>query len=612
MDTFTQTHRLFELADFGFGPDAFVVTGLSGSERVSAPFHFELELLSTEPAADPERVLGQSVGLTAQLGIERPLHGVVSRFEWGEMGPRQLRRYHMTLVPWLALLEHTSQCRIFQQKTAKEIISSIFDQYRFGPYRYLAAPGAKREYCVQFNESDFAFVSRLLEEEGACYFFEFSATGHTLVIADRNQLWPATAETDLDYGQELAPYSRITGWRRRHGLRPGNLALNDYDFTKPPLNLLAKRESGSRIKHHRALEHYSYPGYHDLPSARDIVKLRLEAQEAQRQLIQGEGNCASFAAGHRFSLAKHHDAGECGEYLLLAVEHSAADTSFYAGAEGSTHYLNRFEALPASIAYRPPRQFEKPRLHSLQSATVVGPAGEEIYKDALDRVKVQFHWDREGKRNEHSSCFVRVASAWAGNGWGTSFTPRIGQEVLVAFIDGDPDRPVITGAVYNGDNAPVFASKTQSGVRSRSTKGTSAQNFNELRFDDQRGAEEVYLRAERDFNAEVGRDQTLKVARDRDKAIEGEQRERVGKDMKVAVGGNLTETVGGDYSEDVKGAELHRARTITLEAAETITLRAGGAEITLKQNGDITIRGATIKVTGSGDVILRGAKVLAN
>ena len=167
MDSFTQTQRLFELADFGFGRDAFVVTGLTGSERVSAPFHFELELLSNEPAADPEKVLGQGVALTAQLGIERKLHGVVSQFEWGELGPRQLRRYHMTLVPWFALLEHTSQCRIFQQKTAREIISTIFDQYRFGPYRYLAAPGAKREYCVQFNESDFAFVSRLLEEEGA-------------------------------------------------------------------------------------------------------------------------------------------------------------------------------------------------------------------------------------------------------------------------------------------------------------------------------------------------------------------------------------------------------------------------------------------------------------
>lgn len=628
MDPFTQEHRLLSITDFGLGTDTFVVTQLAGVEFVSRPFELEVELLCADLSVDPNAVVGQAAGIVLNLEHGRAFHGVVSRLQFGEMGPHNHRTYQVTLVPWLALLSNSCKCRIFQNQTTKDIVSQIFDEYGLGAYRYLAAPGAVREYCVQFNESDFTFVSRLLEEEGASYWFEHTPTAHTLVIADDNSQFKTVAETELEHSLGGMPNTQITAWQRNHEYRKGVWTLNDYDPAKPAQNLLASCKAPAGFAKNGAFEHYQYPGFYDVNSGRALTQMRLDAEQARRNLVVGASDCASFGAGGRFNLARHDTASEQGDYLLLSVRHFIKDSSFYTGQEGDTQYRNQFEALPAGIALRPQRLHPKPQVAGPQSALVVGPAGEEIYTDEQRRIKIQFHWDRDGQRNENSSCFVRVMQSWAGDQWGSAFIPRIGHEVIVSFLDGDLDRPLVTGSVYNGRNRPVFDTNAQSGVRSRSTKGGGAANFNEFRFDDKLGAEEVYLHAERDLNTVVENDQSLHVQRDRSKRVDrderyviggdrtkeitGAQRETVGKSMELDVAADLTETVGGDHQETVTGGLTQKARTIVLDAADKITLKVGAASLTMSSNGNITLKGATIKVTASGNVILTGQKVLAN
>ncbi len=668
MSRLSQDNRLLSISDFSLGKDAILLTGFSGTENISDLFNFSISVLSENLDIDPNLVVGKTATVTIKNSSQRKFHGFIKEFIFGEIKSDNLREYKLQMVPWLWFLSQTNDHRIFQEKTTKEIVSQVFSDLGFSDFEFRAAGGKKREYCVQHNESDLNFISRLLEEDGIAYFFQHSDGKHQLILVDQPNSYSEVPETNLEYSKGSAPHAQITGWEHKFNFKKGKWTLNDYNFKEPKKDLTATIKTSSSFAKNGEFEHYEYPAYYDSAIGAESVKIALESEEADRNTVFGQSNCASFYAGGKFKLAKHATASQKGNYILAAVTHHAEDRSYFSGEQGSATYNNSFICFPSDISFRPKKIHAKPVMRGPQSAVVVGPAGEEIYIDEHCRVKVQFIWDREGKNDENSSCFIRVMQTWAGNQWGASFIPRIGHEVIVSFLDGDPDRPLITGSVYNGWNKPTYPSKTQSGIKTRSTKGGSPQNYNELRFEDKKGEEQIYVHAEKNYDTMVENDQTLTVDHDRTKTIKHDENssigndrnktvgnnqtesigknktidvgddhtETIGKNMSLSVGKNITidiaenhtetvgknmtigiskdlrETVEGKYTENVTKEYSLKAQTITMTADDQITIKTGSASIVMKSNGDITISGANINVKGSGNVVVKGSKITNN
>lgn len=668
MSQLTQENRLISITDFSLGKDTFLLTAFEGIEYISGLFEFQIDVISENLDVDPNKIVGKTATITIQNDQERKFNGYIKSFTFGEVKASNLRHYHMVMVPWLWFLSQTNDHRIFQEKNTKEIVTQIFNDLGFSDFDFKAAGGNKREYCVQHNESDLNFVSRLLEEDGIAYYFEHDDKKHKLVLVDQQNAYQDVAETNLEYSKGNTPNTQITTWEHVYSFKKGKWSLNDYNFKEPKKDLNASTKTKSQYAKNDAYEHYEYPGFYDTTMGADLVKIRLDAEEGDRNIVKGASDCSSFFAGGKFKVAKHATSSEKGVYILTSVSHKASDNSYFSGGEGSSEYKNEFFCIPADVHFRPKKQHLKPIMKGPQSALVVGPAGEEIYIDEHNRIKVQFIWDREGKKDENSSCYLRVMQAWAGNQWGSSFIPRIGHEVIVSFLDGDPDRPLVTGSVYNGWNKPTYPSKTQSGIKTRSTKDGTPQNYNELRFEDKKGDEQILIHAEKNFDTEVENDQTLTVDHDRTKTVGNDENstiknnrnktvnnnqtesigknktidvgenhsesigknmtlsvgknvsidigenhtESVGKNMSITVGKDLSESVDGKYTENVTKDYALKAKTITLQADDQITLKTGSASIVMKKNGDITISGKNINVKGSGNVVVKGSKITNN
>lgn len=644
MGRLTQEHRFISISDFSLGKDTFVISSLQGSEYISGLFEFELELYSDNHQIPPEKIVGKSATVTIQNEHMRCFNGVIKSLSRGEVGPHNYRLYRLVMVPWFWFLTKNQNCRIFQEKNTKEIVSQIFNDHGFSDFEFKAVGGTVREYCVQYHESDFHFISRLLEEEGIAYYFKHESGKHTLALVDQLNAYEETSETNLEYSKGNMPNAQITRWEHGYEFKKGQWTLNDYNFKEPKKDLKASTKTKSKFANNSHYDHYEYASLYEMGLSKELIKIRLEAEEAQRELVQASSDCSSFYAGGKFKLAKHESSDEKGNYIIVGLHHHITDSSFFAGEEGHSEYSNDLACIPADVHFRPEPVHHRPEMKGPQSALVVGPPGEEIFIDELCRIKVQFYWDKEGKNDENSTCFIRVMQSWAGNQWGSSFIPRIGHEVIVTFLDGDPDRPLVTGSVYNGWNKPVYTSKTQSGIKSRSTKGGNAQNYNELRFEDKMGSEQVYLHAEKDFdthvennqsltvekdrNKSIGNNETYEVAENRSKTIGGNQTESIAKDKKTSVDGDhvetigknmtisiekdLTEKVNGSYTESVTKDSVHSAKTITFKADDQIVLQTGSAKIVMKKNGDITISGKNINVKGSGNVVVKGSKVTMN
>ncbi|MCW8876494.1 MAG: type VI secretion system tip protein TssI/VgrG [Kangiellaceae bacterium] len=676
MSQVTQDNHLMSITDFSLGKDTFLLTSFQGDEHISKLFSFHIEVLSENHDVSADDVVGKSGTVTINNEHKRKFNGYISQFWQGEPEANNLRRYKMMMVPWLWFLQKTNNHRIFQEKNTKDIISQIFNDLGFKDFDFKASGGEKREYCIQHNESDFHFVSRLLEEEGIAYYFKHQEGKHVLQLVDKKNAYEVCDETDLDYSQGNNPDSQIQSWERINEFRKGQWSLNDYNFKEPTNSLLASESTTSKFAKNKNFEHYEYPGLYKAGMGSNLVKVRLDAEEAQKETAEGASDCSSFYAGGRFVIKRHSHKNEKGEYILTDVHHSATDDSYYNGEDPTVAYSNFFACIPSAVHFRPALEHRRPTMKGPQSAVVVGPSGEEIYVDEFGRVKVQFIWDREGKKDENSSCWIRVAQGWAGNQWGASFIPRIGHEVIVNFMDGDPDRPIVMGCVYNGKNKPPYTSKTQSGIKTRSTKSGNAQNYNELRFDDKKDNEQIYIHAEKNMDTQIENDETLTVDNDRTKHVKhdenstidnnrnksvgknqsediGENKsinvgknhtesigknatidvgenetfsvgknidisigdnhtETVGKNMTISVSKDLKETVSGKYTEAVTKEYGLKAKSITMQADDKITLKTGSAQIVMKSNGDITISGKNINVKGSGNVVLKGSKVTAN
>ncbi len=598
-----------------FGSDTLLISAFSGSAGISRMFEYEVALFSPKADLDPTEIVGQVVDVSirmTQTDVPIFYNAHVIRFIAAEFDVRGDRIYRATLAPWLWFLTRAANCRIFQEMSVKEIIEAVLTEHSTDFVSRLTGTYPPRDYCVQYNETDFAFVSRLMEEVGIAYWFEHEDGQHMLVLADNRAAVVDCIENEVDYSTGSHVTSHISRWEHQYEFRSGKWTHNDYFFMAPTASRIKSEPTIVSLPGNSDYEIYEYgDGYtwskESLESDPKKTQVRMQADEGAYDIAEGDSSCASFAPGFQFKLNDHAAAAEKNEYLLTSVNVSASEGAAIVGRSGGFEYSNSFRCIPASVLYRPQRVTPRPRMRGIQTATVVGPSGEEIYTDKYGRVKTQFHWDREGASDENSSCWIRVAQSSAGKNWGIAFHPRIGQEVVVSFLEGDPDRPLITGVVYNADHMPPYelpANQNKSVVKSHSTLKGDAATFNELYFDDTKGDEEIYFHAEKDFNRVVENDDTLKVGfqdqADGDQSIEifNNQDIEIGcvdaadGSQTVKIFNNQDIEVGCDDSPD-------GSQTVGIQTDRTVQIKTGDDTLTVDK-GD---RKVTIK-TGSQDLVV--------
>ena len=586
MPRFSQSSRPFRVAT-PLARDELVLQRFEGEEGLSTPYTYTLELLSDEKDVDPDKLLRQHMTIAVDLPDQtvRHIDGIVRKFE--QLGQvDDVTFYRAEIVPWFWFLTLSRDRKIFQNMTVLEIAQEVFRGLTYSDFELRCTQTYDpREFCVQYDESHFNFVSRLFEEEGIFYFFEHSDGKHVLVIADdasAHAPCPGQASARLTSGQgSLGDEDEITSLTLERSVHIGKVSLTDYDYLQPSLNLL------STVSGEKGEEIYEYPGrYSELADGGRYAALMLELGESGGQLVSGEANCRSFQSGFRFDLEDHYRDDANQSYLLLQVRHWGEAGDYFTWDTAALEYRCQFLAMPYATPFRPPRGSRRPRIHGSQTAVVVGKSGEEIWTEEHGRVKVQFYWDRIGSKDEKSSCWVRVATAWAGKAWGSIHIPRIGQEVIVEFLEGDPDRPIITGRVYNADQTVPYslpANQTQSGLKSRSTKGGGGDNFNEIRMEDKKGSEQLYIHAEKDKVVMVENDRTETVGNDETIDIGKDRTETVGNDETITIMANRTETVHKNESITVY---LNRTRKVGINEAVAV---AATQEVTVGAKRNVTV-----------------------
>ena len=620
---------------------------MSGHEQLSALFDCQLELVAEKNnSVQPSALIGKdiTVELEIQGGGKRFFNGQVTRFAFiGKEAAQDtdIWRYEARLRPWLWYLTRAADFRIFQKLTVPDILKKVFERYPFPVEFQLQGTYKPWEYCVQYQETDFNFASRLMEHEGIYYFFKHAMGKHTLVLADGiGAHSPCPGYEQIPY----IPHDRLVtadeecfdGWQLAQEVEPGAFLTNDYYFETPMADL--KQPLKKPFEHpNGSYEVYEWPGNYRVPPEGDnYARVHLEELQAPHEVVHGQTNARGVAPGYLFSLYKCPRTDQNREYLILGANYFVHDNPYHSGvAGGGSQWRFSMTAQPSSVPYRAPRVTPKPRTHGPQTAVVVGPPGEEIHTDKYGRIVVQFHWDRYGKRDEQSSCWIRVATPWAGSNWGAIHIPRIGQEVVVDFIDGDPDQPVVTGSVYNASQMPPWAlpaNKTQSGVRSRSSLKGGGSDANMIRFEDKKGREEMHVHAQKNLvtvveNDEirmVGASRHVNIKKDHIEHVEGNIELLVDGAQDVIVNANKAEKVagtnhlhiGGNRNEKINGTtsltvgmdqQVKVGKNHALDAGMEIHLKAGmkvvieaGVQLTLKGPGgfvDINPAGVTIQGT---------------
>ena len=658
MADFSDAKRLLKLTT-PLGADKLLVLGYTGSETISGLFEFTLDLAAPRNEfPDVSKLIGKGATLAinasqgGQFDVEgkRVIHGIINQFaEVGRLNVAQdpsateYLRFSATLAPWLWNLTQAADCRIFQDKTVPEILEAVFKARGFNDFRSdLTGAHAAHTYCVQYRETDFNFVSRLMEEEGIYYFFEHSDSQHTLVLADAKNAHKSCApDAGIKLHESLSnDKGCVRAWADRYVLTTAKYAMQSYNFETPSTSLLATTDTTVTVGKNTALEVYDYTqNYLTKGDGGKQATLRMEAIEAGHKRVECNSDCAYLSPGYKFKLSGHYRADQNQEYLITSVRH-AANNGGYAtlGASETPEYANIAICMPASVQYRDPCRTPRPVIHGIQSAMVVGPDNEEIYTDKYGRIKVQFHWDRKGEKNESSSCWIRVAQSVASNQWGAQYLPRVGQEVLVDFLDGDPDQPIVNGAVYNAQKMPPYtlpANKTQSGFKSRSSAQGAADNFNELRFEDKKDSEDVFFQAEKDFHRvvkhdddlKVGNSQTLEIKKDRTETVkEGNESvtvEKGNRTVKIAEGNETLEVTKGNRSttigqgnETLKVSKGNRSVEVSMgndvltikQGNQTTKIDLGKAETTAMQSIEFKVGSSSIKIDQSG-ITIKGAMV---
>ncbi len=597
----------------------FLLEAMTAEEELGRPFLISLDISSKTAKADLNTLLGGSVTvtLTQKEGPSRYFNGVLTRLSY-----RGLRggsyQYRMELRPWIWLLSQTQDCRIFQNKSPWDIITSLFRDAGFSNFtdrRQSQAGGSKLTYCVQYRETTLDFVTRLMEEYGLYYYSEHSDGQHKLLFADDVNSHTSVG-APIPFVFDLTEWRSVTDhiwdWSGDAMIRPGAYTLRDYNFTTPSADLTSTaKKPGSHP--YGTSEVYDYPGDYDTAAeGTKIAAVRMQQRALLRQVFGGSSNSRRLGAGAKFTLAKFPQTALNKEYLITRAVCSVSMAEALALTDGELVDTFRcvIEAIAGDVPFRLAPITRVPEIRGPQTAKVVGQSGDEITTDSYGRVKVQFPWDRNGSNDQNSSCWIRVAQVWAGANWGAMFIPRIGQEVVVEFLEGSPDRPLITGRVYNANLMPPYAlpaNATRSTIKSNSSKGGGG--FNELRFEDNKGQEEVFFQAQKDYNVVVLNNQTVEITQNSKTTVKQGNRS-----VEVSVGNDSLTVTQGDHSITVT------AGNSTVTAGQSITLKVGGSsikldptsitlsapQITVSATGPLKASGATVAVTGQASLNLDG------
>jgi type VI secretion system secreted protein VgrG len=616
--------RVYELTT-PLGKDVLLFRFLRGREALARLSAFDLSALSTRSDIAPGALLGKSVSVKVELGGGgfRYLHGYVTRFSQEAMVGRY-HQYRFTVHPWLWFLTRTSDCRIFQDKTVPDIVKQIFGKHPTAAFEDgLTGTYARREYCVQYRETDFDFVSRLMEEEGMYYYFEHSESRHVLKMVDsyagHKALEGKASIAFYPPGKQVRVDEEfIHEWTFAQSIQPGVVELDDYDFTRPRMDLKVKARV---LQPHDAADYewFDAPGeYKESELGERLARARADEFHSEFDQALAACNVRELAVGRLFTLTPAPRRDQEREYLIVAADYDLRDNAYETSPEEPTSYRCGFTALPSRQQFRPARATPRPIVRGPQTAVVVGPPGEEIWTDQYGRVKVLFHWDRHGQRDQNASCWMRVSYPWAGQGWGAVSIPRIGQEVIVDFLEGDPDQPIITGRVYNADNMPPYAlpgSGVISGIKSDTHKG---QGYNEISLDDTAGKEKITIHGQYDMNTTIEHDQTNLIRNHRSSTIES------GNDALTVSSGTRTVTVKGDTSLTVQagnrtvsvtGGDYSATSTsgaVFIKGATQITLQCGGSTIQMDPAKIVLNSGSGQLVLDASGATLKGALVKIN
>ncbi len=665
----TQDDRLLKLAT-PLEKDFLLIDRMTCSEGLSRLFRVEMDILHFEDseghkptAVDPHDLIGQlmTVSVTQEDKSERYFNGICAGFTLSHRNER-FSLYSAVIVPTVWVLTQSAQSRIFQNKTVEEVLKEVFKGFQEIDYE-IKGIDEKRNYCVQYRETDWDFASRLMEEEGIYYYFEHTAENHRLIIGNTPQSHrPCPTKPDIPFIYDISEregewVGSIDRWDVENNLRTGKFEHWDYNFQLQNKKLNEAQPSLFNIGGNQDLEVYDFPGGYgkrfdgidkgggDQPGelqkvfddAKRTVKIRQEELDVLYKNIYADSDSCAITAGYRFTLSKHptEEYNNVNYIVVSAVIEAVQSPDYISNSVATTDYSVKFNCIPqgsGQAPFRPQRKTAKPIIHGSQTAFVVGPSGEEIFVDKYGRVKVQFHWDRDGKADDNSSCWIRVAQSWAGNQWGSMFIPRMGMEVVVEFLEGDPDQPIITGCVYNPASMPPYTlpdEKTKSTVKTYSSK--DGGGFNEFRFEDKKGSEQVFIHGEKDLDIRIkndrrewtGNDQHLIVHRDRREKIERDthliverdQIEKIDRDRNLKVGGKEAKEitdgqslkVGGDMgikvtggaSIEAGGALYIKGMNVVVEGMTQLTLKVGGNFVNINPAG-VQIVGTLVLINSGG------------
>lgn len=609
--------------------DVLLIDKMQGNESLGRMFEYRVDMFSAKKDIDFATILGKMLIINMEMPdlSKREFSGIVTRFSCSG-GFGAFTKYVAELRPWLWLLTRTSDCYVFQDESVVDIIKKVCQKDAYGGLAeietgLLEYSYPKMPYCVQYRETDFVFLSRLMEQVGIYYYFKHEAGKHKMVLCDSYRGHAKTPKYEkvkfaTDNSRDRAGNERFHSWQTSSEIQSSSYSLNDFDFER----MMGSTSGALRVKEtiatafsQPAYEQYDYPGGYTLAAdGKSIAKARIESVHGQCESVTTDSNARGLTVGALVALDEHPRADQNKEYLITSAFYILQSDDFNAAMGSMPHqvFSGNFTLLGKEHRYRPTSIAPWPYIHGPQTAVVVGKAGEEVWTDKYGRVKVQFHWDRKGQNDEKSSCFVRVAQSWAGKRWGTMFIPRIGMEVVVEFLEGDPDRPLITGCVYNSDNMPPYdlpANQTRSTMKTNSSKGGGG--FNELRFEDKKDAEEVFLQAQLDMNTVIKRHETLKVgflAKE-----PGNQTTEIKNDQKLEVGNDQTIHVMKNQKVDIDvDQKVKIGATSVTEAVTSIELKVGASSIKLEP-AKITIKSTQISISADATAEFKaGAKMDIN
>jgi type VI secretion system secreted protein VgrG len=635
--------------DTPLGEDKLFIMSVHGNEALGRLFQFELDVFSEGSPVDPNKILGQNVTIRMNMPQQksRYFNGFISKFTLlgidESKETRKIFTYRATMVPWTWFLTRTSDCRIFQNMTVPDIIEAVFRGHQMTDFQRDTTETYRTwEYCVQYRETDFNFICRLMENEGIYFYFTHENGKHVLHYCDGpTNHKPADGYDQLVFDRpDLGSKNDNFVWNWTYGteITPNQYAHTDYD----PLNPKTDLGKSLNVEHPHdpgTFEIFDYPGaYVTTDDAKFYANVRLQEYLTDYEVANGTSSARGLQAGVTFTLVQHPVCPE-EDYLITGITYQFHGDDMGAGlgrGGGGQGFLCQISAIPNKWTFRPDRITPKPIVQGPQTAVVVGKAGEEIWTDKYGRVKVKFFWDRDPAKNETSSCWVRVSQNWAGKNWGIIFTPRIGQEVIVDFLEGDPDRPIITGRVYNGENAPPYdlpSMATISTMKSNSSKG--GQGFNEVRFEDKKGEEQLFIHAEKNMDIRVKNDRFETITHDRHLVVENEKFEHVKQKRHEIVDVDHMELIKGDRHLKVKGKECKEvtgslslkvtgdvaekfesnheeqttsdyylvAKNVVIEGKETVTVKVGSNYIAIDKDG---IKIGAEEATGTIDTVSNG------